>query len=266
MRSLSYRWRLYGDGPYVALNAIRQLQNIEDEQYWLSCHRLTLLQDHADYFKWWIIGTRKIAKTINRQGAEWPQEQAYVVMGLHYGNGLYVLGTLADQGDHPAMLIRNPGNGKFPGRSTLTWYFRKRAKHGELLGRIVYTEKRGGYPGLLTSVEEKRPLSIMSDVAPDEKSGGIGVTILDRSARLRSGTFRFIVKQKLPVCFYRMDVDRATGMRTMCLTEPHIFETAQELAQAAADVIDAGLRKDSAAWMHAPSTPRFFAKEWESAA
>ncbi|GJM10140.1 MAG: hypothetical protein DHS20C11_24160 [Lysobacteraceae bacterium] len=256
-RGLAFRFRLFGEAAEQALAQARNYVKIEDERHWLADFRATMLMDHADAYLLRLRGPKALARRFCRTGVSWPDLGPFMVLGFHHGTGLFVMVDMAEAGHPPVSLHRHAGGGHVPGRTLFSWYVNLRWKAQAPYTTYQTARSRGGFKEMQQCIDQGRALGALGDVPPDANSGGQPVMLFDGPVRLRSGFVRLSIKRGVPMYYFEIRIDRATGLRVLDIQPAYNQDNAEALTQETAHRLEAMARRDSAAWMHWAAMEQF---------
>ena len=226
--------------------------------------RALRLVDHADLHLSRARGEAVRGAHVRTIGA-WPAGDAPILaITVHWGVGLFGIASLAATGRRIACLSTRLDEAHVRHDPVLLRYGRARLAEVERVAgaKLIYAG-HGARP-FLRAIERGESLLALIDVPPDAVGGAARVRLLDRDAWLPSGLVKLAAKTRLPVVFFAVELDAASGDRIVRIAEPFVVEDRDGAMQRLADGLDACIRRSPPAWTFWPFADAFFAAPRES--
>ncbi|HQW81094.1 MAG: hypothetical protein IPF83_00525 [Rhodanobacteraceae bacterium] len=241
------RWPWFFRERVVATVAIAQRYGVVDDPQRFACEqRLYHLIDHVDLFllKW--RSDRYLDRHFDIEG-DWPAgDGALITLSFHWGAGFWALRSLRRSGRQFAGLSVRTDPDSFAGQALL---------HRYALLRNAEVIKTGAHD-LVYIGDGPRPMRralqagtcLLTSIDVPGVGGEQAVRLLDRDAQLPSGMIKLAEKAQVPIVFFAVWLDPATGRRKLRIREPLSVTDRDTAMQFAASHFDWMLRTAPAAW------------------
>lgn len=219
---------------------------VDDPRRFAFEQRLYHLVDHVDLFllKW--RSDRYLDRHFDIDG-DWPAgENALITLSFHWGAGFWALRSLRRSGRRFAGLsVRTDPQG-FAGQTLLHRYALLRNAEVVQAGAHDLVYIGDGPRPMLRALQDGTGLLTSIDVPG--VGGEVPVRLLGRDAQLPSGMIKLAEKAQVPIVFFAVWLDPATGRRKLRIREPlQVGDRPAAMAFAAAH-LDWMLRTAPAAW------------------
>lgn len=219
---------------------------VDDLRRFAFEQRLYHLVDHVDLFllKW--RSDRYLDRHFDIEGA-WPAGQdSLITLSFHWGAGFWALRSLRRSGRRFAGLSVRTDPQSFAGHALL---------HRYALLRNAEVVKTGAHE-LVYIGDGPRPMlralqggvGLLTSIDVPGVGGEVPVRLLGRDAQLPSGMIKLAEKARVPIVFFAVWLDPATGRRKLRIREPlHVRDRTEAMTFAAAH-LDWMLHTAPAAW------------------
>ena len=221
--------------------------------------RALRLVDHADLYLSLHQGERVRREHVECVGA-WPAgDTPILAITVHWGVGLFGIASLAATGRRIACLSTRLDEAHVRHDPVLLAYGRTRLAEVERVAgaKLIYAGE-GARP-FLRALERGESLLALIDVPPDAVGGAHPVRLLDRRAWLPSGLVKLAERTRIPVVFFAVELDAASGNRIVRIAEPFVVTDRDAAMQRLADALDHCIRRSPPAWTFWPFADAFFA-------
>lgn len=213
-------------------------------QSWMARHRLIRLVDLVDAALSGVRSDAWMKRHLRVEGDALPPGPCLFV-GFHFGTGFWTLRHLRRNG-HPVAFLSRP--------IVREEFANAPACHGFERWRMWQVARSGGAPVIFVggSTEKMRQalragISVlgMVDVPPPLAPRGVPVTCLGREVRFPDGLLRLAEAEGVPVLGYVCHLGPDGGRRLVFRRAP---ESAANALKMLAEMLDAAIRVDPAAW------------------
>ncbi len=241
------RWPWFFRERVDATVAIAQRYGmVDDAGRFAAEQRLYHLVDHIDLFllKW--RGDRYLDRHFDIDG-DWPAgEGALITLSFHWGAGFWALRSLRRSGRRFAGLSVRTDPQSFAGHTLLHRYALLRNAEVIRTGAHDLVYIGDGPRPMLRALQAGTCLLTSIDVPG--VGGEMPVRLLDRDAQLPSGMIKLAEKAQVPIVFFAVWLDPATGRRKLRIREPLQVTDREAAMRFAATHFDWMLRTAPAAW------------------
>jgi hypothetical protein len=252
-RVLSRQPWLYAAQTEHALQAAQRVGVVDDPVGWSADFRLTQIIDHADLYLSRFRSDRWLQRHVCASGDSWPRCGGFVLVGFHWGVGMWVLRHLRSQGLRTAIVSNHIVRKDYPGQVVRYWYGRIRMAEAQRIGRspLIFTGggvRRMSVRRMLSVIGDGTSVMALIDLPLGGAGRGLPVRFLGRSARFPSGLTRMAFVKGIPVLTFRVGLDRTTGARLLRINGPLCMSSEQAIMDRIGRDFDEALRTDAAAW------------------
>ena len=262
-RMLARMPALYREPVSAATRVAERYGWCDDARRFAREQRALRLVDHADLYLSLHQGQHVRAAHVERVG-EWPGGNSPVLaITVHWGVGLFGIASLADTGRRIACLSTRLDEAHVRHDPVLLRYGRTRLAEVERVAGAKLVYAGGGARAFLRALERGESLLALIDVPPDAVGGGHPVRLLDRRALLPVGLVKLAERTGLPVVFFAVELDAATGNRIVRVSESFVVTDRDVAMQRLADELDHCIRRSPPAWTFWPFADAFFPERAE---
>ncbi len=219
---------------------------VDDPRRFAFEHRLYQIIDQVDLFLLKFRSDRFLDRHFDIEG-EWPAgTNALITLSFHWGAGFWALRALRRSGRTFAGLSVRTDAAMFAGQRLLHRYAITRNAEVIKIGAHDLVYIGDGPRPMLRALASGTGLLTSIDVP--NVGGEVPVRVLDRAARLPTGMIKLAEKAKVPVVFFAVWLDPATGRRKLRIREPIMVNDREATMRFAAEHFDWMLRTAPAAW------------------
>jgi len=256
LRWLARREWLYAAEVAAAKRARQEVLGVESPAAWCEEFRLVRLVDHADLYLSLTRSDDWMKRHLRVSGA-WPLQGPFIAFTFHWGTGFWSLRHLRRAGFRPAMLSTPLG----PPPALSDW----RARYGFRRNREVARASGEGVIYLGGAKDKLRAhlaaggvVVGLLDVPPGQTPESVAVDIFGRPSALPRGMLDLAVELRLPLVPFFLSLDALTGERRLRICPPLAGATAEELAPAAAQLLNDAVAACPPAWHRWADASLFF--------
>ncbi|MBK6726415.1 MAG: hypothetical protein IPG63_04005 [Xanthomonadales bacterium] len=219
---------------------------VDDPRRFAFEQRLYHLIDHVDLFLLKFRSDRFLDRHFDIDG-HWPAgTDPLITLSFHWGAGFWALRSLRRSGRRFAGLSVRTDAQSFAGHTLLHRYALRR--NAEVV--------RCGDHGLVYIGDGPRPMlralqsgvGLLTSIDVPNLGGEVRVRVLDRDALLPTGMIKLAEKSKVPIVFFAVWLDPASGRRKLRIREPLTVTDRDGAMRFAAAHLDWMLRTTPAAW------------------
>ena len=219
---------------------------VDDPKRFAFEQRLYHIVDQADLFLLKLRSDRFLDRHFDIDG-DWPAgSDPLITLSFHWGAGFWALRSLRRSGRRFAGLSVRTDALSFAGHTLLHRYALLR--NAEVV--------RAGAHGLVYIGDGPRPMlralqsgvGMLTSIDVPNLGGEVTVRVLDRDARLPTGMIKLAAKTGVPIVFFAVWLDPASGRRKLRICEALQVTDRDAAMQCAAAHLDWMLRSAPAAW------------------
>ena len=176
-----------------------------------------------------------------------------MVIGFHWGVGMWVLRHLRSAGLRTAVLSNHIDPREFAGQTVRYWYGRIRMAEAQRIAGSpnIYTGgsvKRMSVRRILSVIGDGVNVLALIDVPLRGEGQGLPVKFLGRSARFPNGLTRIAFAKRIPMLTFRVGLDQLSGARLLRIDGPIRTDSEQALMDRIGYEFDKALHSDATAW------------------
>ncbi|HWT16691.1 MAG TPA: hypothetical protein VN581_12975 [Patescibacteria group bacterium] len=245
-RRLAHRPWFFRERVEATLAIAQRYGVVDDPARFAFEQRLYHLVDHVDLFllKW--RSDRYLDRHFDIDG-DWPAgDGALIALSFHWGAGFWALRSLRRGGRRFAGLSVRTDPDSFAGQALLHRYALLRNAEVIRTGAHDLVYIGDGPRPMLRALQAGTCLLTSIDVPG--VGGEMPVRLLDRDAQLPSGMIKLAEKAQVPIVFFAVWLDPATGRRKLRIREPLHVTDREAAMHFAASHLDWMLRTVPAAW------------------
>jgi hypothetical protein len=229
---------------------------VDDPARFAAEQRLYHLIDHVDLFLLKLRSDRFLDRHFDIDG-DWPAgDGPLITLSFHWGAGFWGLRSVRRSGRRFAGLSVRTDRESFAGQTLLHRY--ALARNAEVI--------RTGAHALVYIGDGPRPMlralqsavGLLTSIDVPNLGGEVRVRVLDRDALLPTGMIKIAEKAKVPIVFFAVWIDLATGRRKLRIREALHVEDRDAAMRFAAGHLDWMLRQAPAAWHFWPYADAIF--------
>ena len=219
---------------------------VDDPKRFAFEQRLYHIIDQADLFllKW--RSDRYLDRHFDIEG-DWPAgDGALITLSFHWGAGFWGLRSLRRSGRRFAILSARHDPNIWDGQSVMYRYAQVRINEGLRLGDHPFVYIGDGPRPMLRAFQNG--VSLLTSIDVPGVGGELPVRLLNRDAQLPSGMIKLAEKSGVPIVFFAVWLDPATGRRKLRIREPLVVTDRDAAMRFAASHLDWMLATAPAAW------------------
>lgn len=213
--------------------------------------RTIWLLDSADLY----LSRRKavdwLPPWVGVQGA-WPTG-AFIALTFHYGTGLWLCRSMRRAGHRSMFLSARFEREDFAQRPWRHAYGLRRLAEVERVGGEPIAYRPGVRAQLLDALQRGSSVLALVDIPPRlAPQGQRSVRLLGQTASLPDGLLRVAIEANVPIVPCWVDIDFASGHRTVVIGEAQSAEPIDRVLEELAATLDRLIRAKPAAWLFWP--------------
>ena len=248
----------FGIDPTAIEKNLKRLNYTGDIKAAIIEQQLIRFVDIVDGWLGFFYNTRLESKLVKLKG-KWSDEPD-LLLGTHIGPGTLSLSSMCLHGLKPNLIIR-PIPDEMRKTHTILWlYYKVRiAFHYKTLGDGTVFSGRGIKP-VLTLMEEKKAIIMLTDVAAKTPEKSIQIEINERQMRVHSSIFNLVAEKKLRLCTFIITLDMETGKRIFRVGDTLTCDTTEELHSYVAGEFKQAMEKHLPQWQLMPQLDAYLIK------
>ena len=213
--------------------------------------RTTWLLDSADLYLSRRQAVDWLPPWVAVKGA-WPTG-AFIALTFHYGTGLWLCRALRRAGHRSVFLSARFEREDFAQRPWRHAYGLRRLAEVERIGGEAVAYRPGVRAQLLDALRRGSSVLGLIDIPPRlAPRGQQRVRLLGQSASLPDGLLRLAAEAQVPIVPCYVDIDFASGQRTVVIGEAQSPEPFDQVLVGLAATLDRLIRAKPAAWLFWP--------------
>ncbi len=222
---------------------------VVNRKKWDHDYRLIQLVDHADLYLSMFRSDKWMDHYIAITDEQWAKKRPVLILGFHWGAGLWIFRYLRQQGIQAAPLFGSVDDTSLATQPIRRWYYRMRVKEVERGSgtSALFTGYKNVRRLLETFAQEQSVLALM-DVPPDGATPCLPGYLLHKPAGFPKGLIKLAVTRKITVMSYQLAINRQNGQRLLHIHGPLPTHNEYTLVTALNDLLNQALIRDPSAW------------------
>lgn len=210
--------------------------------------RLIAMTDHADYYLSITRGDGWMLKHIDVEG-DWPAPGTPgMLLGFHWGAGMWALRHLTSRGLRAHALIGPQRPDMYPGRRLRYEYYQHRNVAVRRAMRTIPLDVTASLRGMLQAIRDRDQVLAIVDVPPFLSASYQDIDFLGQRSRMPRGVFRLAVDQQVPVTLFTHGLRFSDGRRFMRIYQLGVENDVERLMVKVFAYLEDLIREEPAAW------------------